>query len=400
MPLFALSVCQDNSFTIHGEAAFAHGVLIPDAEVMLLDTTEKLIQRTRTSKKILKKYGGGKFKFSNVPPGEYIISISFGSRLDIKNRVTIKSGDIDLGTIYNRISFPKHEITEYPVDNIKYMQRIQTEPSPGDSINIRHVILKYNGEANTVLVDSIVQDFVFYTDYKTLQKGSSSLDNIYTIYNDYGIIIFQSRSMKDRIKDLQHRDGYIIFKDGDTLYFDHIVFEPVIKDPKVATFHNADTTGRAKYHSIFDLYKVHSGPSYVGKSVEKGFWLGVQTIGWLVTFQAIVTTSFTPFMSLFPDVSPPIKGSYGTVITVLPLFPLGRVAYDLYKDKRANYFFSKFQDNLFPQDMFVFSFREWIGEKSQPIIQPIVNSKPVKWWQNKKLKKSKRQAAKRKSVSG
>ena len=59
--LFALSFCQEETFTIHGKAAFAHGVLIPDAKVMLLDTNQKLIQKTKTSKKFLKKYGCGKF---------------------------------------------------------------------------------------------------------------------------------------------------------------------------------------------------------------------------------------------------------------------------------------------------------------------------------------------------
>ena len=46
---------QGKKYVINGEVAYANGNLISDAVVMLLDTTDKMILKTRSSKKFLKK---------------------------------------------------------------------------------------------------------------------------------------------------------------------------------------------------------------------------------------------------------------------------------------------------------------------------------------------------------
>jgi len=390
---------QDRGYTISGEAAYANGNLVSDAAVTLLDTTEKAIQKTRSSKKIFKKYGGGKFKFENVPAGDYLISVDLGTRTGIKKRIKIVNKNLDLGTIYNVVEFPKYSLTDYSDSTLVLMRRIPTTPVSGDSINIRHIIVDLNGNANTVAADSFARDSVYYTNFDNLTQDSSDLDKVYFIYNDYGVIIHQSRSMKDRMKELQRRDGYLIFHNGDTLHFDNIFFEAVLNNPEVATFHQKDSTIHTVYHSLFDIYKVKTGPSYVENSVKKGFCNGVYTIGGLVTFQVLNKKSFSPVVDILPDINPPIKGNYGTVITIIPLFTLGRIAYDWYKDKRSNYFVPKHENEPFPGNMFVFSFSEWVWKKSQPITKPIMNSKPVKWWKNRKLRKIQKRAAKLKSAS-
>ena len=43
---------QEKTYSIKAEASFANGLLVSDAEVVLMDTTERVIQKTRTSKKI------------------------------------------------------------------------------------------------------------------------------------------------------------------------------------------------------------------------------------------------------------------------------------------------------------------------------------------------------------
>lgn len=390
---------QEKTYVINGEVAYANGNLIGDAVVMLLDTTDKMILKTRSSKKFLKKYGGGKFKFENVTEGNYFITVDLGTRIGIKKTIQIVDKDIDLGTIYNVVEFPKYEIGDYPVPNLIQIRPISTIPVPSDSINIRHVMVELSGNANTVIVDSIVIDTVYYTDAMDLTKSSSLMDNIYCIYNDYGIFIHQSRSMKDRMKELQRRDGYVIFNNGDTIAFDNIFFEPVMNNPEVATFHLADSSGKAVYHSLFDIYKVRTGQSYVENSVKKGFWNGVYTIGAIVGFQMISTKSFSPAVKLLPDMTPPIQGNYGTVVTIIPVFTLGRIVYDWYKDKRSNYFLPSNENTPFPINMFVFSFPEWVWKKSQPIIKPVMNSRVIKWWKGRKLRKVQQEAAKRKSAS-
>ena len=366
-------VSQEKTYVINGEVAYANGNLVGDAEVILMDTTEKVIQKTRTSKKILKKYGGGKFKFENITEGNYFITVDLGTRIGIKKTIQIVDKDIDLGTIYNGVEFPKYEIGDYPVPNLIQIRPISTIPVPSDSINIRHIIVDLNGNANTIIVDSIVIDSVYYTDFNNLKKHVIDLDKVYFIYNDYGIFIHQSRSMKDRMKELQDRDGFMVFHSGDTLQFDNIFFEPIKNNPEVGTFHKADTTAAPRYHALMDIYYVKTGKSFLENSVRKGFYLGLISV---------------------------LSGDYGTIITVVPIVTLGKVGYDWYKDKRSNYFLPSNENTPFPKNMFVFSFPEWVWKKSQPIIKPIMNSRVIKWWKGRKLRKVQKKAAKRKSVSG
>ncbi|MDC0234866.1 hypothetical protein OAK09_00790 [Candidatus Marinimicrobia bacterium] len=364
---------QGKKYVINGEVAYANGNLISDAVVMLLDTTDKMILKTRSSKIFLKKYGGGKFKFEDVTEGNYFITVDLGTRIGIKKFIQIVDKDIDLGTIYNVAEFPKYEIGDYPVPNLIQIRPISTIPVPSDSINIRHIIVDLNGNANTIIVDSILSDSVYYTDYDVLKKHVIDLDKVYFIYNDYGIFIHQSRSMKDRMKELQNRDGFMVFHSGDTLQFDSIFFESVKNNPEVGTFHTADTTTAPRYHALKDIYYVKTGKSFLENSVRKGFYLGLISV---------------------------LSGDYGTIITVVPVVTLGKVGYDWYKDIRSNYFIPKNEDDPFPRNMFVFSLSEWLWNKSQPIIKPIMNSKVIKWWKERKLRKVQKEAAKRKSGSG
>jgi hypothetical protein len=280
---------------------------------------------------------------------------------------------LNFGTLYPFIEFPIYTPADYTDTTLVLIRRIPTTPVPEDSINIRHIIVDLNGNANTIIVDSIVRDSVYYTDFNNLKKHVIDLDKVYFIYNDYGIFIHQSRSMKDRMKELQHRDGFMVFHSGDTLQFDNIFFEPIKNNPEVGTFHKADTTAAPRYHALMDIYYVKTGKSFLENSVRKGFYLGLVSV---------------------------LSGDYGTIITVVPIVTLGKVGYDWYKDKRSNYFLPSNENTPFPINMFVFSFPEWVWKKSQPIIKPIMNSRVIKWWKGRKLRKVQKKAAKRKSVSG
>ena len=97
--------------------------------------------------------------------------------------------------------------------------------------------------------------------------------------------------------------------------------------------------------------------------------------------------------------SPPITGNFGTAVTIIPIITLGQITYDWIKDKRSNYFIPSNEHTPFPDNMFVFDLSEWIWKKSQPIVRPIMNSRPVKWWSQRKLRKVQKQAIKRKSAS-
>ena len=58
----------------------------------------------------------------------------------------------------------------------------------------------------------------------------------------------------------------------------------------------------------------------------------------------------------------------------------------------------KDEQSLFPKRMFVFSFNEWAYKKAEPYIIPVLDSKPVKWWKDRKKRQAEKQRSKRKSV--
>ena len=390
----------EDKFYIKGKVAYGNGVIVGDAEVTLLDTNEKLIETTRTSQKFLKRFGGGKFIFQEVLPGEYIINVDFGTRVGIQKRIKLKDKNLNMGTIYNVVEFPKYEIADYSDSTRIFYRRFSTDPIEPDSINIRHIIVGLDGQANTVIVDSVLRDSVYYTYSGELTRDSIPIDEAYMIYNDYGILLHQSRSMKDRITEVQRRDGYIIFHSGDTLEFDNIFFEQTFQSPEVATFHYDDTTGIPKYHSFFDIYKVYTGPSYVQRSVARGFKTSYMVYGGIMGYQILKNKSFTPIKSYLPsfNIKQPSGKSYFPMITSFSFITLGWIGYDWYMDRRSNYFTPKNERSPFPKEMFVFSLNEWAYKRAEPYVEPIMNSKPVKWWKNRKLRQLERKRAKRKNV--
>ena len=390
----------EDKFHIKGKVAYGNGVIVGDAEVTLLDTNEKLIETTRTSRKFLKRFGGGQFSFEEVLPGEYIINVDFGTRVGIQKRIKLKDKNLNMGTIYNVVEFPKYEIADYSDSTRMFYRRFSTDPIEPDSINIRHIIVGLDGQANTVIVDSVLRDSVYYTYSGELTRDSISIDEAYMIYNDYGILLHQSRSMKDRITEVQRRDGYIVFHSGDTLEFDNIFFEQTLQSPEVATFHYDDTTGIPRYHSFFDIYKVYTGPSYVQRSVARGFKTSYMVFGGIMGYQILKNKSFTPIKSYLPsfNIQKPSGKSYFPMITSFSFITLGWIGYDWYMDRRSNYFTPKNERSPFPKEMFVFSLNEWAYKRAEPYVQPIMNSKPVKWWKNRKLRQLERKRAKRKNV--
>ena len=390
-----------DKYSIIGKVAYGNGAIVGDAEVTLLDTNEKLILTTRTSRKFLNRFGGGKFRFDEILPDEYIINVDLGTRVGISKRIRLKDKDLNLGTIYNIVEFPKYEIADYIDSTRMYRRRIPTDPVEPDSINIRHIIIELDGRANTVIVDSILRDSIFYTHSGELTRDSIPVEKTYMVYNDYGILIHQSRSMKDRINEVQKRDGFIVFQSGYTLQYDNIFFERTLQSPEVATFHYDDTTGIPRYHSLFDIYKVYTGPSYVERSVEKGFKTGYILYGSIIGLEILSSKTFSPIIKPYLpsfSVNKQSGEKYFPMVTSFSFITLGWIGYDWYMDRRANYFTPSDEQTLFPKTMFVFSFNEWAYKKSEPYILPILDSKPVKWWKNRKKRQADKNRSKRKSV--
>jgi len=389
-----------DKYTIYGIAAYGNGLLVPDAEVTLLDTLEKTLEKTRTTTKLFRRFFGGRFKFEDVLPGHYIISVDLGTRVGIKKRIHLKDKDLELGVIKNEVEFPKYVIDDYTDSTRIYFKRLNTDPVEPDSINVRHIIVDLKGSANTVYIDSMLRDSLYYTLSGELTRDSIPMEEAYIVYNDYGYIFHQSRSFRDRVNEVQRRDGFIVFHSGDTLNFDNIFFEPSLKTPDVATFHYDDSTGLPRFHSFYDIYKVYTGPSYIERSIRRGFYTGLALHGTALGVSIIRKKSFKPSIRFLPNFSKPEQkpSNYYSMITSFSFLTLAWVGYDWYTDRRSNYFTPKDELTPFPNNMFVFSSKEWAKKQIIPLFDPIVKSRTYKLWQIRKKEKAKNKRSKRKSV--
>ena len=390
----------DKTYTIYGIAAYGNGLPVPDAEVTLLDTLEKTLEKTRTTTKLFRRFFGGRFRFEDILPGHYIVSVDLGTRVGIKKRIHLKDKDLELGIVKNEVEFPKYVIDDYTDSTRIYYDRLNTDPIEPDSINIRHIIVELDGKANTVYIDSVLRDSLFFTLSGELTRDSIPMDKTYIVYNDYGYIFHQSRSFRNRVSEVQRRDGFIVFHSGDTLEFDNIFFEPSLKTPDVATFHYNDSTGLPRFHSFYDIYKVYTGPSYIERSIRRGFYTGVTLHGATIGLSMLSKKSFKPPLYYLPNFSKPEQkpSNYYSMITSFSFFSLAWVGYDWYMDRRSNYFTPKDELTPFPSNMFVFSSKEWAIKQIMPLFDPVFKSRTYRLWQMRKKEKAKNKRSKRKSV--
>ena len=390
----------DKTYTIYGIAAYGNGLPVPDAEVTLLDTLEKTLEKTRTTTKLFRRFFGGRFRFEDILPGHYIVSVDLGTRVGIKKRIHLKDKDLELGIVKNEVEFPKYVIDDYTDSTRIYYDRLNTDPIEPDSINIRHIIVELDGKANTVYIDSVLRDSLFFTLSGELTRDSIPMDKTYIVYNDYGYIFHQSRSFRNRVSEVQRRDGFIVFHSGDTLEFDNIFFEPSLKTPDVATFHYNDSTGLPRFHSFYDIYKVYTGPSYIERSIRRGFYTGVTLHGATMGLSMLSKKSFKPPLYYLPNFSKPEQkpSNYYSMITSFSFFSLAWVGYDWYMDRRSNYFTPKDELTPFPKNMFVFSSKEWAIKQIMPLFDPVFKSRTYRLWQMRKKEKAKNKRSKRKSV--
>ncbi len=368
-PLISLN---SQSYRIRGIAVDSVGILLENKRAVLKDSTGKVVYHTNTSKKVLKRYGGGKFVFDNVKAGDYDLRIETGAPLKISRKIHISNEHLDLGQLRPRMELPQYVLPDFSDSLLIFIDSISTDLIPGDSINIKHILVDLDGNTSIGRVDSISNDSLYFQSLDIDSTCCLKLDNLYFAYNDYGFLIYKSRSFKSRLKELGKRDGYLITHKQDTLHYDSIEFEEEMNNPGLAIYNSEHSP---LFLSLFDIYLIRTGEGYIENSVQRGFWTGVGLIGGYLGYRMINEKSFRPALSVlpYPFVNPSGK-QYQSMILTLPLLTLSWVTYDFYNDKRTNYILPQHQKSPFPKNMFVFSLSEWTMEKLNPVISPIADS--------------------------
>ena len=381
----AVTVAQTDpdGFTVKGTAFYASGEKLENAKAVLLDSTSRVVQQTWTTKKRFKRFGGGTFIFTNVPPGEYLLKISTGGPVDIKKKIQVKDRSLNLGWLRPIKEFPKYKTQNYSDSLVFNMRPIPTNFDPRDTTNIKHILIYLDGTSRVTRIDSVKADFLYYGTSDSTLGDTVYLRTLYLAYNDYGRLLYRSRSLVDRWHDLERRGGTIITVTGDTIAYDRILFQRTMIDPQIAIFKGTDPV--PEFYPFLKLHSIRTDEGYIENSIRKGFWTGVGVLSGYMTWRILREKSLKPITSILPK---PLVASTGkqfqTAIVTFPLLTIGWTVYDYVKDKRSNYFIPQYQNKHFPQSMFVFSLREWIGDQLAPVNRVIKNSGLVKRFKRKK----------------
>ncbi|MEE8335588.1 MAG: hypothetical protein V3S48_04040 [Candidatus Neomarinimicrobiota bacterium] len=373
---------QSSAYRIDGIALDNDGILLQERQTVLKDSSGKIIQRGKTTAKFLKRYGGGKFKFEQVPPGNYLLEIETGEKLKIIRNIEILDNNLNLGSIKPKKIYPPYKLPEISTSELSLIRPIRLELDERDTINIKHILIGIEGYTYLGRIDSISRDTLYYKDLSN-NKSNFALDSLYLAYNDYGKLVYKSRSLLTRLKELEKRDGYLITLNNDSLPYDKISFESSMNNPGLALFNVSDSI--PAFYKLTDIYKIRTGEGYIENSVRKGFLSGAGLIGGYILLRMLREKSFTSVTSILPHPIMKKTGSqYQSAILIFPLVTIGWMAYDYYTDKRSNYILPRYREEPFPKKMYVFSLPLWIGRKIAPVADPILNSKLVKKLRKKK----------------
>jgi len=373
---------QSSLYNIEGTALDKDGILLLNQQATLKDSSGKIIQRTKTSSKFLKRYGGGKFKFEQVKPGNYILQIETGEKLKIVRIIENLQENLKLGRIRPKKNYPVYELPVIPESELVLIRPIRQEIEAGDSINIKHILINVDGYTYLGRIDSLNADSLFYRDMDN-NIAYFTLDSLYLAYNDYGKIVYKSRSLQARLKELEKRDGYIITLNNDSVPYNTISFEASMNNPGLVLFNAADSI--PVFYKLTDIYKIRTGEGYIENSVRKGFYTATALISTYILLKMLREKSFTSATSILPNpVMKKTGNQYESLILLFPAVTIGWMAYDFYTDKRSNYILPRYQEEPFPHKMYLFSLPVWIAKKTAPVTDPIINSRLIKKFKNRK----------------
>jgi len=256
--------------------------------------------------------------------------------------------------------------------------------------DVRHVVVFTDGSTVIGLIDSLSEDSVYYYDFDTRQKSTLALKKVYYIYNDFNKLFYRSPSLLSHLDFLEERSGFVKTVDGRVYPYNRIKFDRHMRDPKV---YLDPTTDSIRVLNLLDIYSVSASHSVMELSVRKGFYssLGLFVLG--TTMEIL-----NDFRKNYPRGQPvgaalrllgaeiwdegndllPKAGfaglretgvTYQSLTFFVPLTTVGWMVYDFIFDKRTQYIRPRERSAKFPRDMYVFSVRRWLKEKSRAFYQ-------------------------------
>jgi len=251
-----------------------------------------------------------------------------------------------------------------------------------------HMIVKYDGTTIPCYVDSISVNQAFYVPKDSVDTDSMYLKDIYFIYNDFNRVFFHSWSFLENLDRMDQRSGIIYTLDGDSIPFSKIEFNNNLINPEVFI---SQGNHQSDFIPMLSIRMIETDFSVMEYAVKRGFKYSISTI--LISNLIKMRFNWNPDRRFIPqswdfanDLMPKasIIGLYETGVTYetivygVPIFIIGNMAYDYWKNKNEFYFSSVYEETQYGRNMYVFSFTNIIKTYARHTFIKLKNSNTTK----------------------
>lgn len=232
--------------------------------------------------------------------------------------------------------------------------------------DVNHIIVYLNGETETVLIDSMNQDWIYYKTPQTETSKIVSTEKIYFIYNDFNRILYYGWHLRESLNRVEHKSGFLISVDNDTIPYRDIQFNRHMIKPEILVTAPNDT---AFYVDFLDIHKLESDFSILSYSAKHGFvWSSA-----LFLLSKGFSQDFIPKLSVLNVDS--TGSAYPWTSYMIPSAVYGTMIWDYYFKKNTLYFNPLYANKPFDRSMYIFSLTQIIKTKSQRYYRQFSQSK-------------------------
>ena len=269
-------------------------------------------------------------------------------------------------------------------------------PSLGKA-EVSNIVVFFDGSTAITLIDSIEFDSLKYIDRDSGDTLRIAKKKAYFVYNDFGRMFYYSPSSYLRMKFLEEYGGFVRMVNGNTIFYDQILFDKKMIRPHVALYQEGDDLPFTKV-PFQDIHFVRADGSVLRKSVRNGFYtsIGSFTVSMLLQIYSkfnasgqLIKAVINGVNTIMPGFPPEKTGSqYHSLTFFTPAATMAWMMIDLIFDRRTQYFRPLEREKEYPRSMYKFSIKVIFNRQIEKIQQRLKEKQAEKDEEEKKKKQA------------
>ena len=250
-------------------------------------------------------------------------------------------------------------------------------PSLGTA-EVRNIVVFFDGSTAITLIDSIEFDSLKYIDRDSGDTLRIAKKEAYFVYNDFGRMFYYSPSSYLRMEFLEEYGGFVRMVNGDTIYYDQILFDKKMIRPHVALYQGGNDLPFTKV-PFQDIHFVRADGSVLRKSVRNGFYtsIGSFTVNMLLQIYSeynesglLIKAMVNGVNNIMPGFPPEKTGAqYHSLTFFTPAATVAWMIFDIIFDRRTQYFRPLEREKIYPRSMYKFSINAIINRQIEKFQQ-------------------------------